>query len=645
MRRLVTVVLAFSVAVAASAQTERLAFREPCDGRPVLDFWCGDKPTEIKFETVKADPAPAEGAACTRASLKWGTTGAGFSYWAVNTFRDLELRNGVNYRFRGKVYCPAGKVAAKVRWLVGGKEVIWHAAELTAGPGWVDFNLEKLREMALAIAPKEYDRDSVVLSTIFFNLAGSPAVFAVDDLKVTAEGTPQPQYVRPQECKHALPVDFPLLRIEVEGPCADLVLKTPGKEEPVFTAAPYPEAKEAGRHVFWARMDEITPNLKASGGGAITSLRFSTETYKFDAAKGLWVMFMGNFPLPVHRKAPLNVGVYYSPYAISDPGMIPSSAWLWLPKPEQVAPYDFSVLQTAAGFPSREFCDKVMQLNPKHKLILRLPCVPGAIPKYAHEPFYRDGFMNYYNGVIERAGRKNVYAVSIGEEENGNFTSGLWWRDTPPDWIAQYQQPFERETGQKLTWINAVCGNDEYLEWLKPKIRFFYNDVYDRLKQQWPDLPVLQYLALANDGSAISWHEPGEIKADGWVYWGFHLKKAPVLVNCQVPGEAKPVKVWMWRDQMFQGLQRIRESGVDNELIFHCGFAHEAEGKYYDVADQMNQLRDLGYRNSFIFYPLGAFLEPSDCRDAAKVGERDQGDYRLWRERREKVLEYMKTMK
>lgn len=637
------------LSLAQAQQPERVAFREPCDGKPVLDFWEGKKPIEIKAETATADPAPAEGKACTRLTLKWGEGNEGFSYWPVNTFRDVELLNGVNYRFRGKVWCPKGAVCAKVRWLCGGKEVIWHAPEVKLGNGWCEFVLEDLRKMAVAIAPKDYDCDRVVLATIFFNLSDQVETFAVDDLKVTAEGTPLPQYVRPQECKFALPWSGPLLRIEVEGPCADLVLKQEGKDEPVFTAAPYAEAKEPGKHVFYAGGDGFPP-LTRTGTGKVLRLTGHNgrpePLYTYESADGnKWNHGITEVLSMDQPRGPINTGVYYSPYAINDPHMVPSSAWVWFPKPEQVAPYDFSVIQTSSAMPTREFCDKIMQLNPKHKLILRLPCVRGAIPMYWHEQFYRDGFMDLYNSVIERAGRKNVYAVSIGEEETGNFMSGLWWTDTPPDWVALYKQPFERETGKQLSWINAVCGNDEYLEWMKPKIRFFFNDVYDRLKQKWPDLPVLQYLALKDDGSGIAWHEPGEIKADGWVYWGFHLKKAPVLVTCKVPGEEKPVPVWMYRDGMFQGLQRIRYSGVDNELIFHCGFAHEAEGKYYDPIEQMKMLQDLGYRNSFMFYPLGAFLEKSDCRDPAKAGEMDRGDYRMWRERRLKVLEYMRGMK
>jgi len=79
-------------------------------------------------------------------------------------------------------------------------------------------------------------------------------------------------------------------------------------------------------------------------------------------------------------------------------------------------------------------------------------------------------------------------------------------------------------------------------------------------------------------------------------------------------------------------------------MIYHCGFAHEPEGNYYDVVDQMQQLQDLGYRNSFMFYPLGAFLEPSDCRHPAGVGEMDEGNYRMWRDRRLRALQYRRAL-
>ncbi len=351
---------------------------------------------------------------------------------------------------------------------------------------------------------------------------------------------------------------------------------------------------------------------------------------------------------PPRRLPPIRVGVYYATYPISDPGHLPSPAWLFRPRPEVVAPYDFSVLQTqgegAGRTPTGEFCARVKQINPRHRIILRLNPIAGAIPKYAAESFYRRGLIEYYADLIKNAGPENVYAVTIGEEENGNFTGGLWWRDTPPDWIAAYRQPFERETRRPLTWINAVCGNDNFLEWLKPKIRFFYNDVYDQIKARFPGLKVLQYIAVAGDGSGIAWHEPGEIRADGWVYWGFHQKKAPVLVDCHIPGAAEPAPVCVVADSMFQGLMRIRRSGVPNAEIYHCGFAHEPEGKYYDPVEQIRMLQEMGVANAFHFYPTGAFLQPEDCADQAKAGEIDRDPYRMWRVRRHQVLEYRKQI-
>ena len=245
---------------------ERVIFNETCDREPVLSFWTGRKPAEHEVETVAADPAPFEGSGCTRVTMTWDEEQeTGYSYWSVRTWPGIELLNGVNYRFRGAVYCPEGEsISAKVRFRLpnAGREIIWHTPTITMGEGWQEFVVENLREMALRLAPEDVDTDRIELQTLFFNIGGNPTVFAVDNLQVTMEGEPLPQLVRPPGTPFLLPVDFPLLRLHVDGPCAGLHVADPQNDSrPVFTAAPYTEAQSEGSHVFYVRLDGIPRQL------------------------------------------------------------------------------------------------------------------------------------------------------------------------------------------------------------------------------------------------------------------------------------------------------------------------------------------------------------------------------------------------
>lgn len=655
---------------AVGADPPQVVFREPCDNAPVLAFWTGDKPTESQTALGKTDPAPAEGAAYTKLSTTWGEGGPAYSYWNVTTFQPFELLKGVKYTFRGKVYAPGGEIQPKVRFDLPRAKVdpIWHGATVVKGDGWVEFTIPDLRGIAEALAVRDkWDTDTVTLATIFFNIGGKPKVFAVDDLQILAEGTPLPQLVRKPGADYVLPADFPLLRIRATGDCSSLKAfsrAADGKEQPLLDGALYGEAaKSDGEHALYARVDTLprevvlrtAPGATAGVTGVSLVLPGGREVAPTGGAPGplgagdLLFTFDPNAagPLPKRKLPPIRVGVYFAPYAISDPGHLPSTAWGYTPRAEIFAPFDFSVIQTqTAGsgmVPTREFCAKLKEINPAHRIILRLAPILGAAPKYFFEPFYRRGLLEHYSELIATAGPENVYAVTIGEEENGNLMSGLWWRDTPPDWIEAYRVPFERETGEKLTWANAVSGNGPFLQWMRPKIRFYYNDLYTQLKARFPGIKVLQYIAIAGDGSDISWHEPGEILADGWVYWSFHFKQQLTLVDCRLPG-GEVVPVTMWLDGTFRNLLRIRNSGLPNEEIYHCGFAHYDPGKFYEVPEQLQMLRDLGFRNSFAFYPTGAFLRPEDCRDPAKVGEIDQDPYRLWRGRLESARAYQREM-
>jgi hypothetical protein len=246
-------------------------------------------------------------------------------------------------------------------------------------------------------------------------------------------------------------------------------------------------------------------------------------------------------------------------------------------------------------------------------------------------------------------GPDHVYALTLGEEENGNTCSGLWWRDTPPLWIARWLPVFTEETGLEVQWVNAVCGDRNFLHWMKPQLRWAYNDLYDHLKEAFPNLKVLQYIALKDDGSDIAWHEPGELKADGWVYWNWG-PPASVAIPGRFPEPMRKAlevedgtPVLLWAPVTLHHMQRIRESGIPNAEIYHCGFAHQ-QG-LPDVIQQLEWLREAGYENSFNFYPTHAFLDPQPGGDLSQFTPYEGGNWVWVTQQRQRVLEYAAQMK
>jgi len=233
-----------------------------------------------------------------------------------------------------------------------------------------------------------------------------------------------------------------------------------------------------------------------------------------------------------------------------------------------------------------------------------------------------------------------VLPVTLSEEENGNLVRGLYWSDEPPGWAKKYAERYEKDTGKKLTWATKkhIYGNRDFLEWMKPMILGYYNGLYDELKKRYPKLPVLQYLALANDGSGISWHEPEDFKADGWVLWSFWNREEGVILKAAAPG-GEPFDLWMPEDKAAQSLQRVRNSGVPNAEIYHCGFAHVLPPKYYDAVEQVKRQRRMGIPNSFLFYPLYAMRDPKPGDDGSGW-PRDDRPWTDYRDALQRVLRY-----
>ncbi|MBI2192792.1 MAG: hypothetical protein HYU36_12495 [Planctomycetes bacterium] len=346
------------------------------------------------------------------------------------------------------------------------------------------------------------------------------------------------------------------------------------------------------------------------------------------------------------RWPPIRIGLYYIPYAVSDPSMVPPGYPVYQVKPEFVAQYDWSIPQAnTPGMVTRDLYLKVKALNPEHRCVPRLfyPYT-GCHLDFHYDPEARAKIVQHVVDTIEKIGLDLLHAVTLSEEENGNLVRGLYWTDAPPDWAKKYSGRFEEETGQKFTWATRqhIYGNREFLEWMKPKILGFYNGLYDELKKRYPKLPVLQYVALNNDGSGISWHEPGDFKADGWVLWTFWNQQEGVVLQAAIPGK-QPFDLWMLEDKIAQSVERVRASGVPNAEIYHCGFAHVLPPDGLDAVVQIRCQRRMGIPNSFLFYPLWAMMDPKPGDDGSSW---KQGG-RPWTEHREalqRVLRYRDEM-
>ncbi len=475
-----------------------------------------------------------------------------------------------------------------------------------------------------------------------------------------------------------LPVTFPMLEIKVERPIDNLKVwevKDGRKGAMLFDSLAWwrrwdsSKDRDSARHRHWrVRLKKaperivvhqdggrdaegtildlrlVTPDGRAIGpeqpkktkpelpGGRVTGLPMQTHQLN-----------LFEFTFPKEKVAglkddeskwlPIRFGLYYIPYAVSDPSMVPPGYPVFRMRPEFVAQYDWSIPQAnRPGMASRELYLKVRELNPKHR------CVPRLFFPYTgcHLDFHFDAaarkkIVKHFVDSIEQLGRELIHAVTLSEEENGNLVKGLYWTDKPPPWAQKYASQYEKDTGKKFTWATRkhIYGNRDFLEWMKPMILNFYNGMYDELKKRYPKLPVLQYIALANDGSGISWHEPGDFKSDGWVLWNFWNRKEGVILKATAEG-GKPFDLWMLEDKIAQSLERVRASGIPNAEIYHCGFAHRLPPKYIDAVEQVRSQRRLGIPNSFLFYPLYAMMDPKPGDDGSKWkrGGRPWPDYR-----------------
>jgi len=287
-----------------------------------------------------------------------------------------------------------------------------------------------------------------------------------------------------------LPVTFPMLEIKVEHPVDNLKVwevRDGKKGELIFDSFAWwlrwrdSKDQDAERHRFWRiRLKQAPERIvvhqegRKNAEGTVLELRLlspdgkpiqplpareTKATLKGGRTTSLPTqthqLNLFEFTFPKEAVAGLKddesrwprtrIGLYYIPYPINDPSMVPPGYPVFRMKPEFVSRFDWSIPQ--ANRPvmvSRELYLKVKELNPSHR------CVPRLFHPYTgcHLDFYfdhaaRQKIVQHYVDTIEKLRQELIHAVTLSEEENGNLVRGLYWTNEPPDWAQKYAGRYE----------------------------------------------------------------------------------------------------------------------------------------------------------------------------------------------------------
>jgi hypothetical protein len=179
---------------------------------------------------------------------------------------------------------------------------------------------------------------------------------------------------------------------------------------------------------------------------------------------------------------------------------------------QAIAWWDFTIFQQ--GDKLEECVRKVKALNPQHRVVLRL-WLPGQSPLlYAYDEesrrVAREIVLSQFSSFADL-----VDTVTLSEEEPGNTLRGWVFGELAPAGIYLYKHEFERETGQEFVWKSPAAR-----EWLGEKFHDMLNDLYDVIKQRYPQIKVYQWVELRGYGNVSGFPEfvRGEdLKMDGYV--------------------------------------------------------------------------------------------------------------------------------
>lgn len=319
-----------------------------------------------------------------------------------------------------------------------------------------------------------------------------------------------------------------------------------------------------------------------------------------------------------HRRVgggePVYVGIYVAPYEIVDPAAVPSTqaGITYKPPADLIAKFDFSVIQgNNYRVDFSGLMRRIHELNPRHRFIVRVNQSVWILRYFYDRDDARAKMVEEFaDNIDNRAATELIHAVAISEEEMGNAFGGLYWAKKAPGWVKAFEAEYREETGREFNFTGSIHGDQQCAKWLGSKISFCYNDLYDRLKTRWPDMKFLQYMSIPSSGSGISWVPAGELKSDGWIYWNYRDRLRPMLMPCARKGAKGAEHVWMRVDESMYHLQTIRETGVPNAEVYHCGFAHQSG--WLSVTEQIERARAIGVRYVWFYLPALGFVDPPD---------------------------------
>ncbi len=286
---------------------------------------------------------------------------------------------------------------------------------------------------------------------------------------------------------------------------------------------------------------------------------------------------------------PVRWGVYGNPGGDSDPHDTPPGFVYWA-DPAAFAWYDFSILQGNVPDKTR----RIKELNPDHRVMIRAWLGGAVLLDYVYDTAAREGIVR---GVLDLIAPTPdlIHGVALSEEEPMYLFWGWYWSE-PPAWLTKYRERYEEETGSPF-----VFQSEPLREWLKAKARFFYNDLYDRIKAAYPSVKVLPFMYVPEDISGWGWLDPAEIKADGWIYQWYDADLRDILKPCRHP--VVEIAEIGARERWFNlALQRIRAAGVPMSEVYVQIWLYREQDDY---RPQLEGVRVAGVENVFCFYFSG----------------------------------------